>query len=478
MIRETVAQVFRSREFPIVVSLLVCTLAISTNCRRSSAILSPTSSFGIETLPEFAQADVQPVYSSNPKDAWNRIFNLLFTRKLKVRLATDFAEGAPFKVLRDEGVAERSEVSSRVFDRFEDGDRAIDPLYPTFFSSAGALQILTEPNYAELVQALTDSLNESGQRESTARALMQSDAWAAYDVLYRAQQDRDTTEFRARKDQLLRLLARLIRKIALSGDEIKLLPQNGVVAGRQHQLPKFYEPSSGWIEIEFLPQRLHDDAVNFRREARVFVKPIVNPVDKSQFVQSLRESTVHGAQTFQPAENLEAVALVLENLLIDSQGEIVASPLIQDVQIRKFVRDANGKLARSELREYELSRRKLLTVPSSSGFIEFDENSSTFASVVGNDYGFATPFPLGAIPANPPLVVKLRSRCASCHGTNQTFLMSLAAHEFFVGRMNPVPHVRTLNVEQDEHASYVIARKMSRADFKSLRGYAEWASPR
>jgi hypothetical protein len=298
---------------------------------------------------------------------------------------------------------------------------------------------------------------------------MQSDLWAAYDVLYRTHQSvKETSEFRARKNSLLTLLAQLIRRIALSRGEIRELPQNCIRAGEQNQLPKFFDSTSGWLEFEFKPGRLHDTSVNFRRAARVFVKPIVAPADTNAFLQSLRDFTFASAPGRDLPDNLAAVALVIENLLIDSEGEIVASALIQDVQIRKFIRDNSGGFKNTELREFELSRRKLLSDPSGSGLIEFDENASVFKSAAGNDYGFATPFPLGGIPANPPLVVKLESRCADCHGSKQTHLMSFSLIE-----ENKSP-VRVLEVNQDTHGSYVIGRKQTRPDFRSLLTDAEW----
>src|SRR5262249_23433816 len=130
----------------------------------------------------------------------------------------------------------------------------------------------------------------------------------------------------------------------------------------------------------------------------------------------------------------------------------------------------------TEIREYELSRRKLLSAPSGGGFVELNENSPSFTSASGNDYAFATSFPLGNVPANPPLMVKLPSRCADCHGTDQTFLMSFAVHESPVGGIDVTPRVRILNVQHDEHAVYVIQSKMARDDFQSLRADAGWGT--
>src|SRR5689334_6175230 len=104
-----------------------------------------------------------------------------------------------------------------------------------------------------------------------------------------------------------------------------------VLRGVHPKLPDFFNPSCGWIEIEFLPHRKHDDAVNFRRVSCLFVNPIVTPADVPLYLETLRDFANHQPLDQEPSQNLAAVALVIENLLIDSHGEIVPSPLIQDV---------------------------------------------------------------------------------------------------------------------------------------------------
>jgi hypothetical protein len=53
------------------------------------------------------------------------------------------------------------------------------------------------------------------------------------------------------------------------------------------------------------------------------------------------------------------------------------------------------------------------------------------------------------------------SRCADCHAIKQDLLMSLVIQEMALERMNLRPRVRNLDVNQDEHARYVIAQKMA-----------------
>src|SRR5437868_11503392 len=307
-------------------------------------------------------------------------------------MSSDFPEADPFTTLNGQGFpdAPNSQVSTRTFERLEIGDRAIEPLYPSFLTNVGVMKVLTEPGYSNLKRGLTDALNEKAERTPLARALMQSDLWAAYDAVYRAYVDagQDGQEFDDKKGKLLSLLGALIKKVALTPAEISALPHNASALPNSHHAPDFFAPGSGWIEVEYMPKREHDEVVQFRRAARIFVKPLSERVDKLQFLQAIRVDGLDPALT--PAKHIEGVALAIQDLLIDSEGRIVPSPLIQDVQIRRFTHDEKGKVIKTDLREYELSRKALLTNPLGDGFSELDEGSEVFAPSSGNDYNFAS----------------------------------------------------------------------------------------
>lgn len=104
---------------------------------------------------------------------------------------------------------------------------------------------------------------------------MQSDVWAAYDLLYRRRSGFAVVDnqFREHADQLLILLARFIKKLALTRSEIEALPDNYAAASRHNNLPALFDPDSGWIEVQWHPDRSHDHSVDYRRAARVFIKP-------------------------------------------------------------------------------------------------------------------------------------------------------------------------------------------------------------
>jgi hypothetical protein len=346
-------------------------------------------------------------------------------------------------------------ISSSTLERTEIGDRAIDPLYPSFFTDHGYQKIITASAFAEFKQALTDALNESNPRSTLSRALMQSDLWAAYDAIVRFKlRGAKPSEVPNGNEQLLTLLRQLIKKLRLTSEEIASLRSNYADAVKKKDLPDLFSPRSEWIEIEFLPQRMHDDSADFRRAARVFIKPRKPPADRAVFVERLKNH--------EHLEDVEAVGLVVQNLLLNQEGQIVPSPLISDVQFR-FFKDNNGQRpVDAEAKQFELSRHLLLTEPETGGFVEFNEKSPAYLTASGNDYTFMSRQLEGV---DGPILVPMRTRCAQCHGQTLTTMMTYSIHD-----VPPLPTVRVLNQSDNERARYVAMQKAQQEDYKSLVG--------
>ena len=51
-----------------------------------------------------------------------------------------------------------------------------------------------------------------------------------------------------------------------------------------------FSAESQWLEILWFPERIHEDFADYRRVARVFVKPVSPPVDKIAFLNGLRQA--------------------------------------------------------------------------------------------------------------------------------------------------------------------------------------------
>jgi hypothetical protein len=419
-----------------------------------------------QTKPGYARGalakdEPQAIYAADPNDAWNRIFHGLFTHTVKARASDEFSDAGPFAPLYVNSFDKMS-LGTRSVERVEPGDRAIEPLYPydLCILPQGAATALTEPAFAQLQRALTDALQEAKDQPPLARALMQSDAWAAYDVLHRYGANRAKAD-KPRCEQLLTLLARFVKKLALAPDQIEALPDNYAVAARARKLPDLFAPGSGWMEVDRGAGRIHDHVADYRRATRVFLRPPDPPRDRQAFVNSLR-ARADGAQ-------FDSVALVVQLLLIDTHGKVVPTHLTYLVQRRTFVAEG-GKLKETKVAVEELSRKALLGEPGSTGFVTFAESDPAYLPFAGNDYGFASRLPLSRkgvgesnVVSRESVLVTQRRHCGSCHGGDLAVLMTFSTHE------SPPPPPALLNPSDNDHGHYIAREKMKRADFEALQ---------
>jgi hypothetical protein len=430
------------------------------------AVMAVAAAYSSQTADRQSQAAVsarfaeapEKIYSDDPNDSWNRIFYYLFSRRVTARLSSDFPEAAPFEKVTDLEFL-RVERSTRAFERNESGDRAIDPLYPSFLTDDGIRLVLRDPAYADLKQALEDGLADTAPRDSMARAMMQSDLWAAYDIVFRCKyfEQRGERELAQRRMEILDLVGRLIRKVALTPEEIRSLPDNYSMARTKYGLPDLFG-KTGWVEIKWFPHRLHDESSGYRRVTRVFLKPARVPKDMQKFLNDFR-----GAN-YEAIQGLQGVALVMQPLLVDTHGHVEPTTVTTDVQIRMFRKTKQGVFEKTQVGEYEVSRRLLREA--ASGFLAQEgEDEPVYLPAAGNDYSYASP---NRISGGLPLVVKQRTRCAMCHGDKleltglMTFAMTLPS------KNDLGPPVRQLNPAGHEAADFVISQKMGRVDWKSL----------
>jgi hypothetical protein len=424
-------------------------------------LLQPTGGFDPRqgSLP---RSEPQAIYATDPGDAWNEVFFLLFTRTIQSRVV---APDSPFVAAGDE----RLKLTDERIARIESGDRAIDPLYSSWlwmgsthfdFERGSTFRILREPRYSRLVAALDGVRRTASSRPGVARALMQADLWSAYDMLHtilaprpgRRAADAGERELRART--LLPLIATTMRALALSEKEIAALPDTYSAAVRQLGLPDLLGNRSGWIEIRWLPQRIHDTAAGHRRATRVFLRPAQPPKDERAFLNQFR------AHQGDHLSALDSVALLIQLLLIRSDGTVVPSPITYEAQFRGNAARIGGV----EIPQYELSRRLLLTSPSTGGLVGLEANAPAYLPMAGNDFSFATAPRLDGDPVLAPLSRK----CAMCHGAGPGVgtLMTFSVHK---KRDGPMLQVDRLVSAQNLHAGEVAKRKMALEDFKVLR---------
>ena len=401
------------------------------------------------------------IYSADPADSWNRLFAALFTRTVRTRYTSEFPGRGPFEAPQQPFAmlpqASQLRVSARVFDREEDGDRAIDALYPAFLSYRGVRDRLSDARRGELLGALNAALADATPRTPLARALMQADVWSAHDVIaemLRERRDLDAGT-RAAADEAETLIARLIGRLALTRAEIAALPDTYAQARRSLALPDLFRGGGDWLEVAWTTFHLHENAAHQRRAARVLMHPAARPANVPAFLAN--------AVSEHPLRSFSAVALVEQMMLVDRSGRVVASPIARNVQLRTFTPAADGAFRSSAVSELELSRRKILANPSGVGFLRFDDAADAYLPTAGNDYGFASP----ALPQSEPTISTLRLRCSGCHGPDGTHIVS-----FSVAGPAELPPPRALPQPNDERVRAVAVAKEARDDFKRLTAAA------
>jgi hypothetical protein len=288
---------------------------------------------------------------------------------------------------------------------------------------------------------------------------MQADLWSVHDMLdamtrlRRGPAAGDRAEREQRAQALLPRVAATMRALALSGGEIARLPDTYSAAATSLGLPDLLGDQSDWMEIRWFPFRSHDDAAGYRRAARVFFRPAERPNDAAAFLGRFREGQGDNLAA------LESVALLVQLLLVASDGTVVPSPITYEVQLRGAAARPRG----AEIPQYELSRRQLLSSPATGGLVGFDSNAPAYLPMAGNDFSFATPPRLDGEPVLAPL----GARCALCHAPapGVGHLMTFAQHH--PGR--PTPPVVRLAAAQNVHSRDVARRKMELEEFKTLR---------
>lgn len=399
------------------------------------------------------QEPVQLVYSNDAGDPWNRLFSAMFTRTVVHRKTSEFADAGPATRLGEDDFR-LFPVSTRTFERLEDGDRAILPFYPSKdFLYGGKPQPLVDPRLEPFGRALSEALADRRSRTPMERVLMQADLWAVFDRL-------------GAGDPLAAQVARLIAKLALTRDEIGALPDHYETARRTLDLPDLFSAQSPWQEIVWFDSRSHDRDARFRQATRVFVRTDAGGADRRALLNQLTLLAAHHPplppdsfeRGLQALQRVTGATLVMQMLTIDRDGEAVPTPLVYTVQTRMFAPGPDGT-PRTVAAEHELSRRLMRSGSGKASFRTFTGTAPAYLPSAGNDYGFASPT---LSPVREPILGTVATRCTSCHGAGPHLFT------FSVHALEEKP-IRLLGQRNDDRAQYAIAQKKTREDYKRLR---------
>lgn len=378
------------------------------------------------------------VYDPDPKHLWNQVFRRLY---------------------------QRTAVNGEEF-----GFDELDPLL--WFDTK---HLLTGPSHQQAIQTLDEFISSRGDnliRDPLKRAMLQRDLWAVFDWLASPREP-----YRSQRQALQSRLVLIIRRVSLSKDEIVSLPDNyareveagtfpAVVPADETQaafLPSdLFQPDSAWVPLGRKGGPIamtHTEAFPFYGRS-VFLVIVRSPGGRAatfDFIESL--NTQGNPVTTIGSE----IALVRRMLLIDDQGEIMLSPLVETIQIRHF-RPAQS------FHEFELSRSRLFE-GIGGGLLPKDE---IFMLFMGHGDVFENPV--------PELRVAIPEICSACHfeyppipnSGNTRSIISYSRQPFALpDNQSPVLFPITVNGE----AQTVIEWKRNHGTWKALKTLWDRASP-
>jgi hypothetical protein len=278
-------------------------------------------------------------YDRNPAHIWNRLYSALRVR--------EDSQGNMY------------------------GEDSLDPmLWPQ------SEHLLSRPSQGIALRVLDEFLRtraENLTKDPLKRVMLQRDLWAVFDWSVQQIQWTGTPEYSNEKRELQSRLAELLRRLALTPEQIKALPDNYVQAvasgafsaqydDRQPQQPflppDLFDPRGPWVCIAISPEfmeyggvaKAHVVSVSGRSVFLVFVHLPEGHRATLDYFRTLWDSPQPWVQaTPQIADDPSVtspdlpsfpagteMALVRQMILFDNQGNLVVSPITESVQIRVY----------------------------------------------------------------------------------------------------------------------------------------------
>jgi hypothetical protein len=276
------------------------------------------------------------VYDSNPSHPWNRLYAALLVRQDR--------HGQAY------------------------GEDSLDP--PLWMETE---HLLAKPSHQRAIQELDEFLGTHAEtlvHDRLKRVMLQRDLWTIFDWTVRQYSANKHPRYDKEKQDLQVRLAEALRRLALSPDEIKSLPDNYAQAVASGTFAKEYD--SAQRERVFLPPDLFDPhgpwvCINPSPESDTGVTPmhLINFSGRSGFLVFVRlpEGRKATYEYFQKLWNFPQpyvqgptfaadqalvnpdlpsfppgteVALVRRMAVFDNQGNLAASSITESVQIRVY----------------------------------------------------------------------------------------------------------------------------------------------
>lgn len=384
-------------------ALVLALFSLSHHSGLSSHAQASTAQYAV------APGAAADLYSPDPTHPWNRLFRLFYVR---------------------------ATPDGHVY-----GGDELDP-----YLWQQTRYLLEGPSHKAAVKLLDEFLQMHADRLITdplRRAMMQRDLWAVYDWVAMRRQDHADAALK-----LLKPLGEIIRRLALTEQQIRALPENYQTAiqanafprsaDEQHReaafLPDLFNPDGPWVclgQRQGMPvASVHLEFFQGRSVFLVFLRLPEGRSETLNYLQELRK--IPSKWTPQPGFPRDSaprsrypqpqqfpvgtqVALVRQMALISDQGKFVPTHLTESVQLRVYrAIDPDPRRnyinterfrAQQDVFEFRLDRRKLLAGENSLRAVGANEKEFPTFMTHGVD-DFESPMP----PQDAPIF-----RCQACH---------------------------------------------------------------
>jgi hypothetical protein len=393
-------------------SLMLCTgfLCVQTSTQTDAI----TEEFTSKDQPRAAASLPCCVYDSNPSHIWNRLHATLLIR---------------------EDLAGANHVT--------------DSLDPLFWSTTQYL--LAAPSHQRALSVLDEFLQTHAENlihDPVKQAIMQRDVWAVFDWSVERQGPQREPGYEWEKRELQIRLAEVLRRLALTPEQIESLPDNYAQAVASGEFPKEYDPAHR--DRAFLPQDLFEQhgpwvaILNGGYSEPVATAHVFAFSGRSRFLVFVRlpggrKATLSYLQTLwnfpqpwvqrrdgapdQTVENPDLpqfpvgtqVALVRQMMLFDSQGNLVPAPITESVQIRVYrLIPARHRDIHEEQDFYEIRFSRPLLFANKAGGLRAigpDEKEFPIFQAHGPDEFAASTDQYTPLEKYP----RILEQCTSCH---------------------------------------------------------------
>ena len=389
----------------------------------------PWAAEGSSRSPQFPDVSIA-VYDENPSHIWNRLYAALRVR--------EDSQGNKY------------------------GEDSLDPML-----WRETEHLLSQPSAGLALRTMNEFLRiraETLIQSPLKRAMLQHDLWAVFDwsVQQSSWRGGGGSRYDTEKRALQTRLAEVLRRLALTKEQIKSLPDNyaqAVASGafsakydpahpEQPFLPQdLFDPRGPWVCITPSPEsigtggvaKLHVLNLSGRSIFLVFVRLPGGRQVTFDYFQTLWNFSLPWVAGPQPVASDQSlpnpdlpsfpagtqVALVRQMMLFDKQGNLVLSPITESVQIRVYReitaagkhdlsagRDGMDRNSGQDFFEIRISR-PLLFSGKQGGLRATGRDESEFPTfqTMGNDPIDSVSGRVERINSQPPVM----QRCHDCH---------------------------------------------------------------